>query len=68
VRTPHRAYVERPDLIVVEVGRDEALRGAQLVDHVNRRAPDIATIEVRSVRSEVVSHRCEDQRILTEQA
>ena len=68
VRARHRALVERPDLAVLAVGGDEALRRAHVFEHDDAIAPDPVAIEPRGVRAEVGADRGEDQRIGAEHA
>ena len=68
VGSGHGALVEGPYLIVVQVGRHEALGGADVVEHPDPTAIDPVSIEPGGVRSEVVAHRREDQRVLAQLA
>ena len=64
----HRALVEGPDLVVVEVRGDEGLGSPHVGEHPDRVAPDAVAIEPVGVRTEVVPDGREDQRIRTEPA
>ena len=67
IRAHHRAGMERGDLVVVEIGGDERLRGVQVVDHLDVRQVDAATFEVLAVRREILSDRAHRQRFAAEQ-
>ena len=68
VRPGHRALVEGPDLVVVEIRRHEALRRAHVVEHPDGVAADPVPVEPLGVGSEVAADAGEDQRILAELA
>ena len=57
VAAHHRARVEGGDLVVVEVGGDERLRGEQLVDHLDVVEGDAVLVEPLAVRAEVLARR-----------
>ena len=63
----HRARMKRGDLIVVEIGGDERLRGIAVVDEFDVRAVDAAAIHPVAVRPEVVAHRAHRQRLAAQQ-
>ena len=63
----HRARVERDDLVVVEIGGDEALGGVRVVEDADRVAADAVLVEPGGVGDEVAARGGEDQRIGAEQ-
>jgi hypothetical protein len=68
VRARHRTLIERPDLAVLAVGGDEALRRAHVVEHDDAVAADLVPVEPCGVRTEIGADRGEDQRIGAEHA
>src|SRR5205807_283760 len=67
-RTPHRTGKEGGDLVVVEVGGDEAGGGGDVVAAERRGGVDPAALELGAVAGEVVADRGAEQRALAEQS
>jgi len=59
--------VERGDLVVVQVGGDERLRGEQLVDHLDVVEADAAGFEVLAVGAEVGADGGHRNRVAAQQ-
>lgn len=67
VREIHCARVEGSDLVVVEVGRDEGLRGEIAGNDAHVLARKSQFIEATHVRAGIVADRRHDQRIAAEE-
>ena len=66
-RAHHRARMERGDLVVVEIGRDERLRGVEIGELLDAVEADAAAREVLAVRREILADGRHRQRIGAEQ-
>src|SRR5262245_50924605 len=63
VRMVHRAGMERRDLVVVEIGGDEGLRGEGVADHTHVVAREAERIEPVEIRARVFADRRHDERL-----
>src|SRR6185295_5844166 len=67
VRKVHRPRMEVRDLVVVEVGGDEPLRGELARDALQMRAAQPKRLESRKIGIDVLADGCHDDRILAQE-
>src|ERR671936_1891453 len=62
----HRSWVERGDLVVVEIGGDESLRGELPRDLLEERRADVEAPQALEIRTAVLADGSHQQRRLAE--
>jgi hypothetical protein len=67
VRQVHRARVECGNLVIIQVGGDECLRGVGIIQHRHVIAPDAVAIHPLGITGKIIADRTHRHRVAAQQ-